>query len=88
MDEVLPHMPAAWIYFVTFILLGTFVALNFFVGVIVNNLQSVAIEERDDLAEIRKALARRLEARLQTTPRDEKLDNHRAVDVRTVESAS
>jgi voltage-gated sodium channel len=65
MDEVLPHMPGAWIYFVSFILLGTFVALNFFVGVIVNNLQSVAIDERDDMAEIRSALAR-LEARLQT----------------------
>ena len=67
MDAVLPHMPAAWIYFVTFILLGTFVALNFFVGVIVNNLQSVATDEVNDLAEIRKALAR-LEARLQTKP--------------------
>jgi voltage-gated sodium channel len=61
---VLPHMPGAWIYFVTFILLGTFVSLNFFVGVIVNNLQSVAIDEGNDLAEIRAALAR-LEARLQ-----------------------
>jgi voltage-gated sodium channel len=87
MDEVLPHMPAAWIYFVTFILLGTFVALNFFVGVIVNNLQSVAIDERDDLAEIRKSLAR-LEARLQTKPDDEKPDNRRVVDVRTMESTS
>jgi voltage-gated sodium channel len=87
MDEVLPHMPAAWIYFVTFILLGTFVALNFFVGVIVNNLQSVAIEERDDLAEIRRALAR-LEARLQTEPSDEKPDDRRVGDVRTMESAS
>jgi voltage-gated sodium channel len=87
MDEVLPHMPGAWIYFVTFILLGTFVALNFFVGVIVNNLQSVAIEERDDLAEIRRALAR-LEARLQTTPIDENFDNRRPVDVPTMESAS
>jgi voltage-gated sodium channel len=63
MDEVLPHMPGAWIYFVSFILLGTFVALNFFVGVIVNNLQSVTTEERDDMTEIRLALAR-LEARL------------------------
>ena len=71
MDEVLPHMPAAWIYFVTFILLGTFVALNFFVGVIVNNLQSVATEEVNDLVEVRKALAR-LEARLQTEPSDHK----------------
>jgi len=72
---------------VTFILLGTFVALNFFVGVIVNNLQSVATEERGDLAEIRNALAR-LEARLQTKPSDEKLDNRRLSDVRTLESAS
>jgi voltage-gated sodium channel len=63
MDEVLPHMPWAWVYFVSFILLGTFVALNFFVGVIVNNLQSVTTEERDDMAEIRLALTR-LEARL------------------------
>ena len=86
MDEVLPHMPAAWIYFVTFILLGTFVALNFFVGVIVNNLQSTAIEEGDDLAEIRKALAR-LEARLQTEPSEQKFDDRRVADVRTMESA-
>jgi voltage-gated sodium channel len=58
MDEVLPQMPTAWIYFVSFILVATFVAMNFFVGVIVNNLQAVEIEERDDIAEIRKALAR------------------------------
>ena len=64
MDEVVPHMPAAWIYFVTFILFGTFVALNFVVGVIVNNLQAVEIEQRDDIAEIRKTLAR-VEAQLQ-----------------------
>jgi voltage-gated sodium channel len=88
MDEVLPHMPAAWIYFVTFILLGTFVALNFFVGVIVNNLQSVTIEEeRDDLQEIRSSLAR-LEARLQTKPPDETGDIRRVADVSTVKTAS
>jgi voltage-gated sodium channel len=65
MDEVVPQMPAAWIYFVTFILFGTFVALNFVVGVIVNNLQAVEIEQRDDIAEIRKALDR-IEAQLQS----------------------
>ena len=85
MDELLPHMPGTWIYFVTFILLGTFVSLNFFVGVIVNNLQSVTIEERDDLAEIRAALAR-LEARLQTKPPDKKPDNRRVMDVQTMEN--
>jgi voltage-gated sodium channel len=65
MDEVVPQMPAAWIYFVTFILFGTFVALNFVVGVIVNNLQAVEIEQRDDIAEIRKTLER-MEAQLQS----------------------
>ena len=65
MDEVLTQMPAAWIYFVSFILFATFVAMNFFVGVIVNNLQSVEMEERDDIAEIRKALAR-VEEKLQS----------------------
>jgi voltage-gated sodium channel len=78
MEEVLEDMPFAWIYFVTFILFGTFVALNFFVGVIVNNLQSVGIEERDDLAEIRDALAR-LEARLQANHRDDRVDDPLAV---------
>lgn len=63
MDEVLPYARAAWIYFVTFILFGTFVALNFFVGVIVSNLQSAAVEEKDGLTDIREALIR-LEARL------------------------
>jgi voltage-gated sodium channel len=87
MDEVLPHMPAAWIYFVTFILLGTFVALNFFVGVIVNNLQSVAIEDRDDLAEIRKALAR-IETRLQKSAGDGRPDNGDLEKLRAVETAS
>ncbi len=79
MEEVLEDMPAAWIYFVSFILLGTFVALNFFVGVIVNNLQSVAIEEeRDELAEIFEALAR-IEARLQTNQIDDRLDDRLAI---------
>ena len=87
MDEVLPHMPGAWIYFVTFILLGTFVALNFFVGVIVNNLQSVALnEERDELADIRQALAR-LEARLGTRVTDETSADQRTVDARTIKGA-
>lgn len=88
MDEVMPHLPAAWIYFVTFILLGTFVALNFFVGVIVNNLQSVTIEEeRDDLVEIRAALAR-LEARLHTNRLDEKIETPEPIDARRVDRAS
>ena len=76
MDEVLIEMPAAWIYFVSFILFATFVAMNFFVGVIVNNLQSVEMEERDDLAEIRRALAR-VEEQLQAG-RDAEASGERA----------
>ncbi|HEY5706460.1 MAG TPA: ion transporter [Terrimicrobiaceae bacterium] len=79
MDEVLPHIPAAWIYFVTFILFATFVFMNFFVGVIVNNLQAVEIEERDDIAEIRKALARveaQLQSRQDANPSDERSRTH------------
>jgi hypothetical protein len=39
--------------------------LNFVVGVIVNNLQAVEIEQRDDIAEIRKTLTR-METQLQS----------------------
>ncbi len=62
MSEIRPHAPACWIYFVSFILFGTFVALNFFVGVIVNNLQA-ADQQEDEMARIRAALER-IEARL------------------------
>ena len=58
--------PAAWIYIVSFILLGTFVLLNLVVGVIVSNLQTAALvrdtrhEERAEerLEELRRGLTR------------------------------
>jgi len=66
MDGLRESSPLCWIYFVSFILLGTFVSLNFFVGVIVGNMQRVDEEEKpDELAEIRATLAR-IEARLET----------------------
>lgn len=86
MDEVVPQMPAAWIYFVTFILFGTFVALNFVVGVIVNNLQAVEIEQRDDIAEIRKTLAR-MEAQLQSN-QNSKPDEDSSTPQQKLERAS
>jgi voltage-gated sodium channel len=87
MDEVVPQMPAAWIYFVTFILFGTFVALNFVVGVIVNNLQAVEIEQRDDIAEIRKTLAR-VEAQLQSNQNANRSDEASATRQQKLERAS
>lgn len=39
MRPILAEEPRAWIYFVAFILLGTFIIINLFIGVIVNNMQ-------------------------------------------------
>ncbi|MDR6225165.1 ion transporter [Desmospora profundinema] len=45
--------PWAWIYFVSFVLVGTFVILNLFIGVIVNKVDQVAAEE-EELEKLRK----------------------------------
>ncbi len=37
--EIMEHEPAAWIFFLAFILLGTFTVLNLFIAVIVNAMQ-------------------------------------------------
>ncbi len=64
MRAVRPQAPMCWAYFVSFILFGTFVALNFFVGVIVGNMQRIDAEDKvDEMAEVRAALAR-IEAKL------------------------
>lgn len=42
MRPILEDAPWAWTYFVGFVLLGTFVIINLFIGVIVNNVQEVA----------------------------------------------
>jgi voltage-gated sodium channel len=72
-----PGMRGAWIYMVSFILLGTFVVLNLVVGVIVNNLQAAAgveskgegISHERDLAEIKHSLAR-IESEMMRLGRD------------------
>ncbi|OEF98593.1 ion transporter [Desulfuribacillus alkaliarsenatis] len=43
MRPILVDAPWAWWYFVSFVLIGTFVIVNLFVGVIVNNVQEVAV---------------------------------------------
>ncbi len=68
MQTVSGGEPFAWVYFVSFILIGTYVLLNFFVGIIVNNMQSATFEETDkDLEEIKAALAR-IEKRISELP--------------------
>jgi len=40
MNAVIEAQPWSWIYFVSFILLGTFVMLNLFIAVVINNLEA------------------------------------------------
>ena len=40
MNALIEAQPWSWIYFVSFILLGTFVMLNLFIAVVINNLEA------------------------------------------------
>jgi voltage-gated sodium channel len=51
MDASMEATPWAWIYFVTFIMIGTFVVLNLFIAVVINNLEASKAEQ---LAELEK----------------------------------
>ncbi|WP_042221232.1 ion transporter [Oceanobacillus manasiensis] len=62
MRPILAEDPSSWWYFVTFILIGAFVIVNLFVGVIVNNVEEAHREETPSptdikLAEVQKELA-------------------------------
>lgn len=49
MRPLLVSVPWAWAYFVAFILVGTFVIFNLFVGVIVSNVEKVDLIEQEEL---------------------------------------
>jgi voltage-gated sodium channel len=49
MDAAMETTPWAWIYFVTFIMIGTFVVLNLFIAVVINNLEASKIEQLEEL---------------------------------------
>lgn len=49
MDAVIEAHPWAWIYFVSFVLLGTFVVLNLFIAVVINNLETSRVEQLEEL---------------------------------------
>ncbi|KAB2954199.1 ion transporter [Heliorestis acidaminivorans] len=51
--------PYSWIYFVSFVVLGTFVVINLFIAIVLNNLQDAKVDEQD--AE-KQALATSVEA--------------------------
>jgi len=50
METALEFRPLAWIYFVSFVLIGTFVVLNLFIAVVVNNLEASKAAELEALA--------------------------------------
>lgn len=39
MYKAMETHPSAWVYFVSFVLIGTFIAMNLFIAVIINNLE-------------------------------------------------
>ncbi|WP_110113135.1 ion transporter [Bacillus sp. CGMCC 1.16541] len=50
--------PWSWIYFVLFILIGTFIIINLFIGVIVNNMEKANFDdEESDEAKMQKEMA-------------------------------
>lgn len=56
MRPLLVEVSWAWIYFVAFILVGTFVIFNLFVGVIVSNVEKADDEEQAEAEKINPAL--------------------------------
>ncbi|WP_035268432.1 ion transporter [Desulfitibacter alkalitolerans] len=49
-------VPWAWAYFVSFVLVGTFVVINLFVGVIVNNVHQANCAEEDEQEECKREI--------------------------------
>jgi voltage-gated sodium channel len=49
MDNAMEATPFAWIYFVTFVMIGTFVVLNLFIAVVINNLEQSKVEQLEEL---------------------------------------
>lgn len=49
MESAMKATPLAWLYFVSFVLLGTFVVLNLFIAVVINNLEQSKLEQLDEL---------------------------------------
>ena len=58
---ILPQMPYAWMFFVPFILIATFVMLNLFIGVIVDSIQTLRKQRDAELPETIEAEARQRE---------------------------
>lgn len=80
MQSAMVHYPWAWIYFISFIVIGTFVVINLFIAVVINNLYDAKGEPSEgahvppskaallrELEQTHEALAR-LKAQLEKLP--------------------
>lgn len=77
MRPMLAEEPWAWAYFVAFILVGTFIIINLFIGVIVNNMQQAheemyAEKSQDELSQLREEIAE-LKALIESQAKDRPL---------------
>lgn len=50
MYTAMESMPYAWIYFLSFVVMGAFVMINLFIGVVLNNLEEAKLRRLDELA--------------------------------------
>jgi voltage-gated sodium channel len=68
--SIMPHSPFAWLFFVVYLLIATFMVLNLFIAVVVNAMQSQVTEDLKDEGETNtrlildevRALRREIEA--------------------------
>ena len=82
MYKAMEVQPMAWIYFVSYVVIGTFVVINLFIAIIVNNLDEAKLDRlrdlqrpvsRDELLEELRATQealRRLESRIRNIDND------------------
>ncbi|MCK0471448.1 ion transporter [Halalkalibacter sp. APA_J-10(15)] len=62
MRPIFAEIPWSWLYFIIFILIGTFIIFNLFIGVIVGNVEKANLEEEEDqvkkeLSEVKQELS-------------------------------
>lgn len=49
MYTAMDTMPWAWVYFISFVVMGAFVMINLFIGVVLNNLEEAKLRRLDEL---------------------------------------
>ncbi len=80
--------PLAWIYFVSFVVMGTFVVINLFIAIIINNLDDAKLERLRELEEpvTREELLREIRTTRDALQRLEKRIGDMERDAVTVQS--